>query len=170
MGKSAGLGVAAGTAGGCLVFVGALLPWQRFEFLGPPIPGCFGCGAGTFVFSGSQLANGQVALFAGVVTVLAGLLMAAFPAARKWLAMTLAAAVVLAAGAIGGWWLKQMAGAVITVGIIEACGVMLALAAVPLCLPGPIRKRALFLAATVLLCAVGVVLARPESSGGLNVF
>jgi hypothetical protein len=170
LGKSAWLGAAAGTAGGCMIVVGAVAPWQRFEFPGRPVAGCFGCGAGTFVFSGSQLENGEVALSAGVLMIMAGLLMAVFPAARKWLTITLAAAVVVAAGAIGGWWLKQMAGAVTNVGIIEASGIMLALAAVPLCLPGPIRKRALFLAATVLLCAVGVVLVRPASSGHLIVF
>jgi hypothetical protein len=101
MGKSAGLGVAAGTAGGCLIFFGAVLPWQRFEFPGRPVPGCFGCGAGTLVFSGSQLGNGDVALLASVVTVLASLLVTAFRAARKWLAMTLAAAVVPAQRAAG---------------------------------------------------------------------
>jgi hypothetical protein len=170
MGRSAGLGVAAGMAGGCLIFVGAVLPWQRFEFPGRPVPGCFGCGAGTFVFSGTQLGNGEVAVFAGVVTILVGLLVAAFPAARKWLAMTLAAVVVLAAGAVGGWWLQQMSGAVMKSGIIEACGVMLGLAAVPLSLPGPFRKRALLLGVTVLLCLVSVVLAVAESSGHLIVF
>jgi len=170
LGKSAGLGVAAGTAGGCLVVIGAVMTWQRFEFPGRPVPGCSGCGAGTFVFSGSQLGNGQVALFAGVVTVLAGLLVAAFPAARKWLAMTLAAAVVLAGAAIGGWWLQQMTGAVNKSGIIEACGVMLALAAVPLCFPGSFRTRASVLAATIVLCVVGVILVRPGSAGHLIVF
>jgi 3-phenylpropionate/trans-cinnamate dioxygenase ferredoxin reductase component len=39
---------------------------------------------------------------------------------------------------------------------------MLGLAAVPLCLPGRFRRRALVLAVTVLLCVVAVVLARPE--------
>ena len=170
MAKSAGLGVVAGIAGGCLVLIGAALPWQRFEFPGRPVPGCFGCGAGTFVFSGAQLANGEVAQFAGVLMVLASVLMAAFPAARQWLAITLVAAVVLAAGALGGWWLKQMPGAVITAGLIESSGVMLGLAAVPLCFRGRFRKRATLLAATILLCVVAVILVRPESSGHLIVF
>jgi len=170
LGKRAGLGVVAGTAGGCLVLVGSELPWQRFVFPDGPVPGCFGCGAGTVVFPGSQIGNGEVAQFARGLMVFAGLLTVVFPAATQWLAATLAAAVVLAAGAVGGWWLKQMPGAVINVGIIEACGVMLGLAAVPLCLPGAFRKRAWLLAATILLCVIGVVLVRPASSGHLIVF
>jgi len=168
--KSAGLGVVAGSAGGCLVLIGSELPWQRFVFPGGPVPGCFGCGAGTFVFLGSRTGNGEVALFAGGLMVVVALVIVVFPAARQWLATALAAAVVLAAAAVGGWWLKQVPGTVIKVGIIEACGVMLGLAAVPLCLPGAFRKRAWFLAATTLLCVVGVVLVRPASSGHLIVF
>lgn len=145
--------------------IGAILPWQRYVYPSVSASGCFGCGGGTYGFSGSQLGNGRVALFAGLAMALTGLLMTAYPAAREWFAITLAPAVVVAAAAVGGWWLKQMPGAVVAVGIIEICGVTLGLAAVPLCLPGPIRKRAAFLAAVVLLCVVGVVLARPESTG-----
>ena len=152
------------------MLVGSQLPWQRFVFPTGPVPGCFGCGAGTVVFPGSQIGNGEVAQFAGGLMIFAALLMVAFPAASQWLATTVAAAVVLAAGAVGGWWLKEMPGAVFKVGIIEACGVMLGLAAVPLCSSGAFGKRAWFLAATILLGVIGVVLVCPASSGHLIVF
>jgi hypothetical protein len=53
---------------------------------------------------------------------------------------------------------------------MELCGIVLGLTAVALCLPGPVRKRASLLAATVLLCAVGVVVAYSQSAAGTIVF
>jgi hypothetical protein len=153
-------------AGGFLVTIGALLPWERLV-IPPcgPTPGCFGPhgGPAIFLYYGTQIANGIVAMIAGAVMAMVGLFMTAYPAARRPCTIVLAAAVVVAAAAAGGWWLK-IPGAVIAVGAIESCGVLLGLAAVPLCLPGPVRRRASLLAATILLCVIGVALIRSWST------
>jgi len=175
--KGTGLGVTPsmlGVAGGFLVTCGALLPWERLV-VAPcgRVPGCFGphgSGPAVFTFSGSHVGNGKAAVFAGLAMALAGLVMIAYPAARSWCTVVLAAAVVAAAAAAGGWWSKAIPGAVIAVGAIEACGVLLGLAAVSLSLPGPLRKRAALLAVTVLLCMAGVALARPGSAPEVIVF
>lgn len=145
--------------------IGALLPWERLVSPGCGYtPGCFGgAGQSTYLFSGSEVANGRAALFAGLLMALAGLAMIAYPAAQRWCPFVLAAALVVAASAAGGWWLKPVQGATVTAGAMELAGVLLGLAAVPLCLPGPARKRAAVLAAAILLCVVGVALARPMS-------
>jgi hypothetical protein len=87
-----------------------------------------------------------------------------------WCSDERALPVVIAAAAVGGWWLKRLPGAVNAVGGMELSGLALGLAAVALCLPGPVRRRASLLAATVLLCAVGVAVAYSQSAAGTIVF
>lgn len=175
VGEDARSGVTGGVlaaAGGFLVTIGALLPWERLVIAPcPPIGGCFGPhgGPSTFLFYGSDMADGKVALIAGAVMAMAGLFMTAYPPGRRLCTIVLAAGVVVAASAAGGWWLK-IPGAVIAVGAIESCGVLLGLAAVPLCLPGLVRKRTSLLAATVILCVIGVARVRSWSTPDIVVF
>lgn len=122
------------------------------------------------MFYGTQMANGKIAMAGGAVLAMAGLFMLAYPAARRWCAVVLACAVVVAAAEVGWWWLNNLPVAVGSVGAMEACGVLLGLAAVPLCLPGPVRKRASLLAATVLLCVIGMALVRPGSAADFVVY
>src|SRR5262249_19370827 len=142
-----------------IVALGVLPPWERLVMAScGDVPGCFGPrgpGPTTVWFSGSQLPNGQVAMPAGVAISIAGLVMIAHPASRRFCAVALAAGVVVAGDEGAAWWLKYRSLAVIPAGAIEAGGLLLGLAAVPLCLPGHVRQRVLLLVATLLLIVAG---------------
>ena len=101
---------------------------------------------------------------------IAGLFITVCRPGRRLRAAALASGVVVAAAAIAGWWLKLLPQAVAGTGGIEACGVLLGLAAVPLCQPGPARQRALLLGATVVLCVLGAAIIWPASSVQTIVF
>jgi hypothetical protein len=167
VGTDARLGAAGsvlGVAGGVLMAVGALLPWERYVFTSVPAPGCFGCGSNPIEFSGWQMGNGAFAFFAGLVVAVAALLTSVPRPVRRWSPALLAVALTVAVAAVGGWWLQRPAAAVAAVGGIELAGIILGLAALPLCLPGSARRRSSVLAAAVLLCAVGVAVAWPMSA------
>jgi hypothetical protein len=167
VGTDARLGAAGsvlGVAGGVLVAAGALLPWERYVSTSVPAPGCFGCGSGSIEFSGWQVGNGAFAFFAGLVVAVAALLTSVPGPVRRWSPALLFVALTVAVAAVGGWWLKRPSGAVAAVGGVELAGVILGLAALPLCLPGSARRRGSVLAAAVLLCAVGVAVAWPMSA------
>jgi len=167
--RAGDIGGVLAAVGGFAVALGAPLPWENLVYPGPPVPGCFGCGYAS-LFDGTDMANGRVAMAAGAGMAMAGLFVIAYPAARRWTAVGLAAAVVVAAAAVGGWWLNNMSVAVITTFAVEACSLLLGLAAVPLCLPGPARQRLPLLAATVILCVIGAILARPGSTREIVMF
>jgi hypothetical protein len=167
VGTDARLGAAGsvlGVAGGVLVAAGALLPWERYVLISPGGPGCFGCGSGSIEFSGWQVGNGTFAFFAGLAIAVAALLTSVHRPVRRWSPALLAVALTVAVAAAGGWWLQRPPAAVAAVGGIELAGIILGLAALPLCLPGSARRRGSVLAATVLLCAVGVAVAWPMSA------
>ncbi|HEX4254963.1 MAG TPA: hypothetical protein VH089_07745 [Streptosporangiaceae bacterium] len=166
VGADARLGAAGsvlGVAGGVLVAAGALLPWERYVSTSSPAPGCFGCGSYSVEFSGWQVGNGAFAFFAGLAIAVAALLTSVHRPVRRWSPALLAVALAVAVAAVGGWWLQRPPAAVAAVGM-EMAGIILGLAALPLCLPGSARRRSSVLAATVLLSAVGVAVAWPMSA------
>jgi len=122
------------------------------------------------LFHGSQLANGKVAMFAGLAISIAGLVMTAYPGSRRCTAIVLACCVAVAGAEDAAWWLKYLPLAVLPAGVLEAAGLLLGLVAAPLCLPGHVRKPVWLLAATVLGSVTGAVILRPGSTSDTIVF
>jgi len=111
-----------------------------------------------------------VALLAGTVICIAAVVMATHPASRRFGSLALAAGVVVAGAEVAAWWLKFLSLAVLPVGAIEAGGLLLGLAAVPLCQPGHVRQRVFLLAATLLLIVTGTVVVWSGSTADTIVF
>lgn len=141
-------------AGGCLLAVGALMPWLDVTYALPN-------GNGTFVESGWDRPEGKIAFMAGVVMAVAGIIMTGDASARRAGAISAAAAIVVAVAVLGDLWGRLSVNGGTGYGVpVSSAGVLVGLAGVLLSFHGTRGQRAVLLALMfgASLCGVAFVL------------
>lgn len=152
-GSAQGLaGYSLAVIGGGLTGAGVLLPWIEITY---PLPH----GRGSYMRTGWQVADGRVALGAGVLIAALGLIMMRVVSSRKPGGLSLGALAVVGGVVVANWWIRTA-----NTGVgpgsgtaVSAAGVLIALLAAVVVIPGARRQRVMLLTAMVIAGAFGII-------------